>query len=171
MAGDGLYRRWPTDRPSSGLSPRRWQADRSPLVTNDALVGPNADANANASTPRSRELDFEHAVNDRPQLSDELVHALLGRATPSPACGNGSLIHRHGRSPIGTEPGERGIDRRGVGVVLRAHLGPSRSSARGHLPGSSRWRERTRIADLLLAKQDLGNPLTSGFRPFRRSWA
>jgi hypothetical protein len=34
------------------------------------------------------------------------------------ACGNGSLIHRLGRSPIGTEQGERGIDRRGVGVVL-----------------------------------------------------
>jgi hypothetical protein len=35
------------------------------------------DANANASTPSVEELDFEHAVNDRPLLWDELVHALL----------------------------------------------------------------------------------------------
>ena len=40
------------------------------------------------------------------------------------ACGNGSLIHRLGRSPIGTEPGGRGsgIDWPRIGVVLLADL-------------------------------------------------
>ena len=60
--------------------------------------------------PSFEELDFERGVDEPPLLWDELVHAPLVEHPFAGACGNGSLTHRLGSSPIGTEPGERDID-------------------------------------------------------------
>jgi hypothetical protein len=117
MAGDELFRRWPTDRPSSGLSPRPWQ-QTGLLVSNDALI---SRTRMRLLPPLGRGTRFR-TCGQRPALAlGRAGTCAAGRATPSPA-------------PAATEVSFTASDVRRSARNREAAAAASTGSGRGRAP-------------------------------------
>ena len=135
MAGDELYRRWPTDRPSSGLGPKGADSGAVSLYRT-TLPSAERERERERLRPPVEELDLERAVGDRPLLSNELEHPLLVQQP-------GALGVRDG-DPLGV--GARYISAVGSEHYATAFSKMLKDPTNGHLRFSKQEVEAVRTA-------------------------